>query len=386
LPSGTPAVDTANSNQRYCALATSANQLASNNANQYDGPAATSCYYWPLVGTPTLQCGLSVGLGTPPSPGSNCYQRMNTALPSMIFIQSIGTSLYNALDVNLTKRVTHGLQFNATYTWSKLMDNHQGDTAQDGQIIAEEPLHRNSMWAPASFDLNQNFHLSAIYHFPNFSERKGFAGAMANGWMTNGILSLQTGYPFSAYLSSDRENIGYEPSYTNVADTPDVVAGRSKYSITHGTSPGCGTGASAIAAGAQLGTAKHWFDPCAFAIQPAGFIGTEPRDFLRGPGLTNVDFSIVKDTPVSKLGEAGKIEFRAEIFDLFNHPNFALPSGVQIAGGGACPAIMGNANAGVEGCSITPLSGAGAISATITNPGALPAGQRQIQFGLKLMF
>jgi hypothetical protein len=395
VPSGIPTIDSAGN--RICSAVAFSGGVAPNDADQYDNAGATSCYAYPLVASgaqhATLQCSLPVGLGTAPVPGNPttpCYTRANSFLPSMVFVQSQGTSLYNALDVNLTKRVTHGLQFNTSYTWSKLMDNHQGDTAQDGQIIAEEPIHRSSMWAPAVFDLQQNFHLSAIYHFPNFTERSGFMGVLANGWMTNGILSLQSGYPFSTYLSSDRENIGYEPSYTNVPDTPDVVAGRTPYNITHGTSPGC----NGVTAGTALGTPQRWFDPCAFSLQPEGFIGTEGRDFLRGPSLKNVDFSIVKDTNVSKLGEAGKIEFRAEIFDVFNHPNFALPSGVSLAGGGLCGANAANPNQGIEGCSfvtgtpgaVTPLSTAGSITSTITNPGALPAGQRQIQFGLKLMF
>ena len=390
LTSGVPQIDA--NGKRICAQVVPGTVL--NDADQYDNAGATSCYFYNLpAAKPATQCLLAVGPSPAPQPGDlsqqpnsgKCYNRVNDRLPSMVFIRSIGTSLYSALDVNLTKRVTRGLQFNLTYTWSKMMDNHQGDTAQDGQIIAQEPLHRNTMWAPSEFDLTHVFHFSSIYHFPDFTSRKGFAGGLANGWGINGILSLQSGYPFSAYLSSDRENIGYEPSYTNVPDTPDLAPGRTAYNITHGKSAGCGS----IAAGTPLGTPGLYFDPCAFAIQPAGFIGTEGRNFLRGPGLNNVDFSIVKDTPVSKLGEGGKIEFRAEFFDLFNHPNFALPSGVQIASGGSCPANPSETDptqAGIEGCALTPLNAAGAISSTITNPGALPAGQRQIQFGLKLIF
>jgi hypothetical protein len=391
LPSGVPAVDPA-TNRRYCTPAPGF--VAPNNANQYDSTSATSCYYYPLVAgksgsftqPATLQCGLLVGLGSPPTVNgaTPCYQRMNNALPSMVFVGSNRFSLYNALDVNLTKRMTRGLQLTATYTWSKMMDNHQGDTAQDGQIIAQEPLHPNSMYAPSEFNLTNVFHLSGIYHFPDFRSSKGFMSGFTNGWMINGILSLQTGFPFSAYLSSDRENIGYEPSYTNVPDTPDLLPGRTAYNATHGTTAGC----TGVTAGTKLGTPQLYFDPCAFAVPTEGFIGTEPRNFMTGPGLNNIDFSIVKDTAVSKLGEAGKIEFRAEFFDLLNHPNFSLPSGVQILSGGVCPGstVTTIPNPAVEGCSIAPLSGAGSISSTITNPGALPAGQRQIQFGLKLMF
>jgi hypothetical protein len=384
LPSGVPVT---NNGITTCAQAAPGTVL--NNANQIDG-TATSCYFYPtltsksgsVTQTAVLQCGLLVGLGTPPSPNSGtCFNRLNDTFPNMKFLSPIATSLYNALQVNLTKRVTHGLQVNASYTWSRLMDDSQGTAAQDGQQISGEPLHPNSTWSPALFDLTHVFHVSGIYHFPDFASSKGFMTKVTNGWMINGILSLQTGYPFAATLSSDRENISWEPGFTGVTDVPDVVPGRTPYNITHGVSSGCGS----IPAGKPLGTPQLWFDPCAFSIEPAGFIGNERRDFLRGPTLSNVDFSLVKDTAVSKLGEGGKIEFRAEFFDLFNHPNFALPSGTSIASGGLCPITAQNP-AGVAACPITPLSTAGAISSTLTNPGGLPGGTRQIQFGLKVMF
>jgi hypothetical protein len=346
-----------------------------NNANQFDGPAATSCYAFNT--TTGIQCGVLIN--GPPVATTNCYNRLNDALPSVPIMHSNATSLYNALDVNLAKRVTHGLQLNAAYTWSRLLDTDETGGAQDGQNVPIEPLHPDSMWGPAIFDLTHSFHLSAIYHFPDFVASKGFMSKVLNGWMTNGILTLQTGYPFTATSGADRENISWAVGYGG-SEEVDVLPGRNLHNITHGGSTGCGS----IAAGTPLGTPKLWYDPCAFSVQPAGFIGNESRDLLRGPGLNNVDFSVVKDTAVSKLGESGKIEFRAEFFDLFNHPNFALPGTSVLSG--SCPAVAGDPNGSIEGCSGTALTTAGVISSTITQAGALPAGQRQIQFGLKLMF
>jgi len=97
-----------------------------------------------------------------------------------------------------------------------------------------------------------------------------------------------------------------------------------------------------------------------------------------------VDFSIVKDTAVGFLGEGGKVEFRAEVFDLFNHPNFALPN--QVVSAGSCAANAANPG-GLGACALTPTGTAGVISSTISGTAGLPQGaQRQIQFGLKLMF
>ena len=97
-------------------------------------------------------------------------------------------------------------------------------------------------------------------------------------------------------------------------------------SITSGVSTGCGTGTSAIAAGTPLGTVARYYDPCAFSNPVAGVLGNLGRNTLRGPGFEDVDFSLVKDTSVRQLGEAGSVEFRAEVFNILNHPDFALPN------------------------------------------------------------
>jgi hypothetical protein len=332
-----------------------------NFANQYDG-SATSCY---LPACPIGQVAV---------PGNNCSSRNNPNLPSMVFNPAAGESFYNALDVTVNKRISHGVQFQAAYAWSKLNDNQQGGSGQDGNDIAAEPLHTGSLYGPALFDVRNTFHFNALYRFPDFVASKGILGKLANGWATNGILSLQSGYPFSVTLSGDRELISYTPSFAN-RDTPDLIPGRNNNNITSGVTAGC----TGVGAGTKLGTPTLWYDPCAFSIQPQGFIGTEPRNFLRGPGLANVDFSIVKDTSVPKLGEAGQLEFRAEVFDLFNHPNFALPG--QTVSAGSCP------GSSIAACSISASNGAGSISQTISGTGGLPQGaQRQIQFGLKLKF
>jgi hypothetical protein len=111
-----------------------------------------------------------------------------------------------------------------------------------------------------------------------------------------------------------------------------------------------------------------WFDPCAFTLQPLGFIGSTQRSFLRAPGLSNLDFSAVKDTPLKFLGESGLLEFRAEMFNIFNHPSLGIPSGGVFAGSTtATPAVE------------DVLSTAGQITATSTK-------SRQIQFALRVQF
>ena len=141
------------------------------------------------------------------------------------------------------------------------------------------------------------------------------------------------------FLGSNRSAEDIESTSANALERPDVVPGRVNSNITSGVQQLLdvgrerlrAAGGTAIAAGTPLGTPSLWFDPCAFSIQPQGFLGTEGRNFLRGPGYDFLTFSLVKDTAVRFLGEGGKVEFRAEFFNLLNHTNFALPNKTAVA-------------------------------------------------------
>jgi hypothetical protein len=182
-------------------------------------------------------------------------------------------------------------------------------------------------------------------------------------------LSVQGGYPFTVNLQTNRSRDRAFSSAPGL-DRPNIAPGRSIYSITHGVStPNSIEGlANCPTAGKQLGTPQLWFDPCAFTIPNAGFIGNAGRNILRGPGLADVDLSLVKNTAVKQLGEAGNVEFRAELFNLFNHPNFAMP--------GDRNAYAGNPTGNIQ----APLSDSGVISTTGS------ATSRQVQRALKIIF
>ena len=115
-----------------------------------------------------------------------------------------------------------------------------------------------------------------------------------------------------------------------------------------------------------------WLDPCAFTLGPAGTLGDIGRDSFRGPGLTDVDFSIIKDTPL-KFREGVNLEFRVEFFNLFNHPNFITP---QFSGLNSASTIFSGTS---TDASEAPLPTAGVINQT-SNPA------REIQFALKILF
>ncbi|MBI4460566.1 MAG: TonB-dependent receptor [Acidobacteria bacterium] len=263
--------------------------------------------------------------------------RLNTAA---------GNSWYNSLQVVLTKRLSKGLQFQSSYTWSKLIDETQGQSPGEIQLSSDamgsDPSDRKVDRGLAAFDIAHNWSFSTIYHLPE-SQPGGALSKLLNGWWISTILSMQSGAPFNPRLVANRSRSKVHGGAQG--DRPNWLPGRSKDSVI-------------------LGGPNRYFDPTAFALQPAGFLGNAGRNILRGPGLANLDFSLVKDTTLGFLGESGKLQFRAEFFNLLNRANFALSNGAIFAG---------------RSDAESPLPTAGRITSTITP-------SRQIQFALKIIF
>jgi len=232
-------------------------------------------------------------------------------------------SWYHGLQVGLRKRFSQGLQFQTSYTYSKAIDETQGlidaeNTAS--HFMAANPFDRAQDRSPSSFDLRHNFSFNALYALPNVNSSSGAVKALADGWRLGSIFRYRTGFPFSPVLGGNRSRSAVLGG-TSGLDRPDFLPGVKAEDTIDGTSRGC----DFIPAGTPVGTPNLWFDPCAFSLPAAGFLGNAGRNSMRGPGLTNVDFSVSKDTPLPKLGEGGKLEFRAEFFNILNHANFATP-------------------------------------------------------------
>lgn len=210
-------------------------------------------------------------------------------------------SWYNAFQMTVRKPLSRNLQFQGSYAWSKIIDESQSQSALDqgGEYFTWLREHDRGL---AVFHVAHALRMNSIYRFAQMP----FTGAMdklLNGWWVSGILSVQTGVPFDPSITGDR-------SFCDCTDRPNVVAGR----INDNT---------------ILGGPQRYFDPTAFVLQPAGTLGNVGRNTLIGPGLANLDFSLAKDTSVGFLGEAGKLEFRAELFNVLNRVNFDNPdSGV----------------------------------------------------------
>jgi hypothetical protein len=306
--------------------------------------------------------------------------RLNPFFSNFSLFGTAGVSWYNALQINLTKHLAHGLQFQFAYTYSKLLDDTEGisnsDTSGATTNQVENPFSPILDWGPANFDVRHNIHVNVLYHLPNAGERN-FLTKLGNGWWTGSIVSFQTGMPFSPTLASDREQAGLTGtngglerlSYVTSANVGAVTAAAVAAGLT--TCPANASGCipyNPVVYNHKTvitHTVQQWFNPNMFTLQPVGTIGDVSRNILTEPGLVNWDFSLNKDTALPFLGEAGRLQFRAEAFNLLNHANFG-------------PAQNGGVFSGNVKDTVEQPSFSGIISTS--TPG------RQIQFSLKVLF
>ena len=280
-----------------------------------------------------------------------------------ITLHSAGSdSRYNSLEFGLQKRLSHGVQFQSSYTWSTLLDKTQSEAAGEGggsNPTGVDPFRPALDKGPADFYIRHFLSLNVLYEVPSFGS--SMIARAVGGWRLSTIFSVRSGLPFTPYLSGNQ-------SRSNVAgggnpDRPNLVTGRKPGDITSGTTKGC----PGVQAGRKLGGPDLYFDPCAFTVQPAGFLGTASRNLLLGPTYNNWDFSVTKEFPILKES-ARRLEFRTEIFNLLNRNNFNIP-------------VEGRTVFTADGNQVsqTALATAGQITRTAGD-------SRQIQFALKLVF
>jgi hypothetical protein len=222
-----------------------------------------------------------------------CSQRVSTdyvrpyqGWSSISNIAPIGSSTYHSLQFTLDKKFSHGLQFGSAYTWSKSIGlsgaNGLGSTAQNSyNLKAERGL--------TAFDRTQMLVLNYVYDLPFFHSMTGVGGAVLKGWETTGIISFESGFPLTPALSS---------STAGLANRPDRVAGAS-------------------ISGPQ--TQQQWFNTSAFVAPPFGYFGNAGQGTIRGPGLNQWDLGFFKNF---RIKERGNVQFRAEMFNTWNHTNF----------------------------------------------------------------
>ena len=326
---------------------------------------------------PYICNGVLSGVSTAGCSANPKFVRLNAGAPnnqgwqSYQMSGSVGDSYYNSLQAQLVKRLSKGLELQGSFTWSKSIDDGQGQAGGEtnaSNLYPEYPQNLRYNRGPSVFDNTDNFRLNAIYQFPSFREKQGFLGTALSGWGVRGILTDQSAYPLTIVLGTDRSLTGsMVPSgAASTLDSPNLAPGRSYYSVTHGISTPNGVNPCPTA-GKALGTPGLFYDPCAFTLEPIGTLGDVSRNSIRGAAFNNLDFSLTKDTPL-KFRESASIQFRAEFFNILNHPNFSVPNRTVYVGG--LTDVTGTE---------APSSSAGQITAT-ANP------SRQIQVAVRLSF
>ena len=232
-------------------------------------------------------------------------------------IAGIANSTYNALEASLKKRFSHGLSFLASYTYSKAIDdassfNMTGSAAKPvagENDLAQNPFDLAAERGPSLFDARHRFVLSYQWSLPFFLQSGGVTQTLLGGWQLNGIVTAMSGTPLTVFDSTDVSDQGGAPEITGFsANRPDVVSGQNPNSGPRTTSA--------------------WLNSAAFAQvipnpnSPVQQFGNAGRNIGVGPRFSDWDFSIFKNFRVT---ESKDIQFRAEFFNILNHPNFRLP-------------------------------------------------------------
>ncbi len=286
----------------------------------------------------------SFGKGTVPQGAQYIPQgtRPNPYLGPGFFWLTEGNSSYNALEVDVTRRISKGLEFRGNYTRSKNLDMNSALTIAQGNNQPQMVLDRNDPrrdWGPSALNVTNQSSVSANYELPfGHSQRwlndvSRVKSKFVSGWELNGIGTFLSGFPFTPLIGSNRSGDG------NIRnpDRPSINPSFTGPIVT--------------------GNPNQWFNPAAFILPTPGTYGNLGRGTLTGPGLADVDLSLFKNTSIT---EKTNLQFRAECFNIFNRSNYGPPNATVFSSGAVSPS-------------------AGLITTTATFP-------RQIQLGLKLIF
>ena len=218
-------------------------------------------------------------------------------------------STYHAGQLSLTRQVSHDLGFNVSYWYSKTLDylssmNLQGASAKPlggENDLAQNPFDLKAEHGPSLFDARHRFVASGTWAIPFAHGKKGLTGEILDGWQLNIIAIANSATPYTVYTSANTSLQASAPPISGYfASRPNVVG-----NANHGPH-----------------TAAQWLDPADFQPAPIGQFGDAGRNIARGPASADVDISALKYFPIT---ERVGLQFRAESFNIANHPNLGLP-------------------------------------------------------------
>ena len=254
---------------------------------------------------------------------------------------NVARSWYNGMTASVNRRFSNGLLFQGSYTYGRSRDTWSGGLIggsdfENGAGSATSYFHPENELGPSSYDIRHTLVFNAVYQLPFGRSMTSRARQLVQGWQVGVVANYASGVPFTPFIGFDyARDLSSDPN----PQKPDWAPG---------FNPG----------NAIVGSPDNWFDATAFVLPPAGSYGNVERNSLRGPDLKMVDLSIFKNVAVAKQN----LQIRIEIFNLFNHANFATPNSAALFN--------------TDG---TRIPNATQITHTATT-------SRQVQFGLKFVF
>lgn len=278
----------------------------------------------------------------PNTPANTPCPRPYASFQTMSYTDPIGTSIYHSLQVKVERHFSNGLALIGAYTWSKSLDDDStyfGTNASPG--FPQNSYDLAAEKARSDFDYEQRFSAAYVYDLPFGSKVGKLHSAKANylieGWEVAGIAMVQSGAPYTPTVDGNPSN------NIDNHDRPNIVPGVSLYPAHK--------------------SVNQWTNPAAFSFPAPYTFGNAGRNILTGPGLGTWDFSLIRNF---RLWESKTLQFRAEMFNILNRANFALPN-----------ADWSSTSFGVIGNTVQPIAGQASGG---------PGDPREIQFALHLMW
>jgi hypothetical protein len=281
-----------------------------------------------------------------------------------------GRSYYNALETQLAKRMSHGFQMQGTFTWGKSIDTSSATVAGDAfgnsisslQFFFDPKLSR----APSDFNVGRTLVLNGTWEISSPKSFTGPAHWIADGWQLGVIFTASDGVPFTPTWGT-----GDDPAGSQNNDDwafPNRLGGPECKTLTNPGNPinYIKTQCFAVPTAPDLAfwNANNCVGDVA-TLQCFNLRGNAGRNILIGPGITSLDFSVFKNNRIKRISENFNLQFRAEIFNILNHANFAPPTTPD--------------NTDIFDSSGAPTGVAGLLSRTTTTA-------REIQFAIKIIF
>ncbi len=282
-----------------------------------------------------------------------------------------GRSYFNALELQLAKRMSHGFQVQGTFTWGKSMDTSSATVAGDAfgnSISSLNWFDMKLVRGLSDFNVGRTLVINGTWDIPTAKSLSGPARWITDGWELGTILTVSDGVPFTATWGT-----GDDPALTQNNDDwafPNRLGGPGCKSLTNPGNPNNYVKTQCFAVPTAPDAAFWAANNCQGGdgvtdLTCPNLRGNAGRNILTGPGITNLDFSIFKNNHIRRISENFNVQFRAEIFNILNHANFAPPTTPD--------------NTDIFFSDGTPTGVAGLLTRT-----TIP--ERQIQFAIKFIF